>query len=542
MAQTGLFKRGSCYYFRLRIPADLVSHYGKREFKFSLSSKERAECIRKVRAELARLEDEFAEVRKRQEWQVRLHELTVRRVTSLDEATMDAIAASWLEQNLAADDSLRSAGDIGAVQDEIRDTVDALRPAYAIGETRLIEPAMDQFLVLLGIELAVSAEERRRLALKFLEASLRAATVRTSRLQGDAIPTVAVVPEATRVLRPSRIAAGPALTDVLARWTKATARRPRTLMEMTSLVAGFEDYSQRKPIQEITRQDGIGFRDHMKETRKLAPATLEKNLGLLSALLNFAVDEGLLAANPFSRIKVFKPTTAPVSRLAYDEQDLAAIFSCPLYNEGERPKAGAGEAAVWLPLIAAYTGARLEEIVLLTPYDLLRDPDHGWYFSIHDLGEGKHVKTASSRRKVPVHPVLIEAGLIDYRDAVAKEPWLFPGLVPSHNGQRSGNWSKWWGRYARQVIGLSKLKCFHSFRHTFKTACRAAGVEEAVHDRLTGHAAASVGRSYGEQPLSVLRAAIDRIRYANVVVPEVWGATEQPAGDRVLQTEANSGL
>ena len=53
MAQTDLFKRGSRYYFRLRIPADPISHYGKHEFKFSLGSKERAECVRKVRAELA---------------------------------------------------------------------------------------------------------------------------------------------------------------------------------------------------------------------------------------------------------------------------------------------------------------------------------------------------------------------------------------------------------------------------------------------------------------------------------------------------------
>ena len=92
---------------------------------------------------------------------------------------------------------------------------------------------------------------------------------------------------------------------------------------------------------------------------------------------------------------------------------------------------------------------------------------------------------------MPIHPVLIKAGIIAYRDAMAKEAWLFPHLVPANNGQRSGNWSKWWGRYARQTIGLSALTCFHSFRHSFKTACRAAGIEEAVHDSLTGHASVS---------------------------------------------------
>ncbi len=510
MAQTGLFKRGSSYYFRLRIPAELIPHYGKHEFKFSLGSKDRAECIRKVRAELARLELEFAEIRARQTRQIRLNDLTLRRVTSLDDATMDAIAATWLEQNLAADDSLRSMGDIGEMKDEIEAFVAALRPAYGSGETRIIEPALDQFVSLLGIELAISADEYRRLSLKFLEASLRAATTRASRLQGEAIPTTQVVPESTRTVRPARAATGVTLTAVLERWQKAAERRPRTLMEVASLVASFESYSQHKPLQAITRQDGIGFRDHLKETRGIGASTLEKYLALMGALLNFAVDEGLLNANPFSRIKVPKPKNAPVTRLPYTNEDLTAIFSCPLYTQGKRPRGGSGEAAVWLPLIGAYSGARLEEMVLLAPQDVIQDPEHGWYFSITDIGEDKHVKTVSSRRNVPVHPVLIQAGLLEYRDTVADEPWLFPHLVPGNNGQRSANWSKWWGRYARKVIGIaSTLKVFHSLRHSFKTACRVADIKEEVHDALTGHWSSSTGRHYGEQPLVVLRPAID---------------------------------
>ena len=315
MSHTGLFKRGGRYYFRLRIPQDLISHYGKHEFKFSLGSKDRSESIRLVRAELARLELEFASVRQQLARANRIHELATRRVTSLDEATIDALAATWLEQNLAADDSLRITGDIADDKDDIKATVTALRPAYAVGETQLIEPAMEQFVAMLGIELAVSSDERRRLALKFLEASLQAATIRANRLEGQVITTVSVVPETTRTLVPPSATAGGTLTNVLTRWQKAVERRPRTLAEVTALVADFEAYSQRKPLKALTRQDGMGFRDHLKQTRNLAPATLEKNLGLLSALLNFAVDEGLLSANPFSRIKIAKPKTAPVTRV-----------------------------------------------------------------------------------------------------------------------------------------------------------------------------------------------------------------------------------
>jgi len=525
MSQTGLFKRGGRYYFRLRVPIDLISHYGKTEFKFSLHSKDRSAAISKVRAELARVELEFAEVRTLQARATRIHEIVRQRITALDDDTIAAIAATWLEQNLAADDSLRAGGDIADLETEIQDTLKILRPAYGHGETKFIEPAMDEFVDHLGLDLQISPEDRRRLALKFLEASLQSVQIRAGRLDGQPVTTASVVPETTRTLALGRTTTGPTLTDVLGKWEKALERRPRTLQEVSSLVKGFGDFSHHKPIKTLTRQDGISFREHLKDTRGLAPATLKKNLALLNTLLNFAVDEGMLGANPFSRIKVQQPKTAPVTRLAYDEDDLAAIFTCPLYTHGMRPRGGGGEASIWFPLIGAYAGARLEEIALLTPQDLIKDPHYGWYFSITDLDEDKHVKTATSRRRVPVHPVLLQAGLIEYRSAMAadKVGWLFPDLITSKNGQRSGNWSKWWGRYAREKLGLSTLKVFHSLRHAFKTACRAAKVAEDIHDSLTGHASASVGRDYGEQPLSILRDAIDRIHYDRVVPPgRLW--------------------
>ncbi len=47
---------------------------------------------------------------------------------------------------------------------------------------------------------------------------------------------------------------------------------------------------------------------------------------------------------------------------------------------------------------------------------------------------------------------------------------MFPGLRPDKKGAVTGNWSKWWGRYARQSGITDRRKVFHSFRHTFKDA------------------------------------------------------------------------
>jgi hypothetical protein len=53
---------------------------------------------------------------------------------------------------------------------------------------------------------------------------------------------------------------------------------------------------------------------------------------------------------------------------------------------------------------------------------------------------------------------------------------------------------------------------FHSFRHTFKDLCRRTGIDEAVHDALTGHTAPHAGRRYGNElyPLEPLFEAIEQ--------------------------------
>jgi hypothetical protein len=69
------------------------------------------------------------------------------------------------------------------------------------------------------------------------------------------------------------------------------------------------------------------------------------------------------------------------------------------------------------------------------------------------------------------------------------------------------------------VLGrvLPKLKIMdrrkvasHSWRHRFKVLCRGAGIEQAVHDALTGH---SSGNGYGlGYPLRTLAVAIESYR------------------------------
>jgi hypothetical protein len=216
-------------------------------------------------------------------------------------------------------------------------------------------------------------------------------------------------------------------------------------------------------------------------------------------------------------MKIHNPAKEDGNRLPYDVDDLKAIFSSPIFRDGARPQGGAGEAAKWLPLIALFTGARLEEIGQALTNDMKHD-DGINYLDINtlDRGAGKRVKNRSSRRKLPVHPELVRCGLLAYVEERrrAGDERLFPALRPSVTGQITGNWSKWWSRYTDDLGIVDDRKVFHSFRHAFKDACRAARIEEELHDALTGHTSASVGRKYGNGvPLDVLAEAVAKVSY-----------------------------
>lgn len=221
--------------------------------------------------------------------------------------------------------------------------------------------------------------------------------------------------------------------------------------------------------------------------------------------------------------------------------DLYQIVRSSIFQDGLRPRACGGEAAVWLPLLAIYAGARLEELGQLTPGDVQEHPEFGWYIEITDRHDGQHLKTESSRRRVPVHSELINAGFLRYRAAMlaAASVRLFPELKPDKHGIVTASWSKWWGRYARGTIGISDTsKVFHSFRHLFKDTCRDAGILEEVHDALTGHKRGGIGRHYGggQYPLGPLFDAMKKFTFPGFALPAVMDGATKAAMPRRAKT------
>ena len=118
-----------------------------------------------------------------------------------------------------------------------------------------------------------------------------------------------------------------------------------------------------------------------------------------------------------------------------------------------------------------------------------------------------------------------------------REAWLFPKLETGPQGRRSESWVKWWSRYSRSHGLTDPNKTFHSFRHGFKDALRAARVGEDVNDALTGHSLGSVGRSYGRKDMArrftipVLAGAIAAIRYEGLNLLHLYSSGQRVFGE-----------
>jgi len=102
---------------------------------------------------------------------------------------------------------------------------------------------------------------------------------------------------------------------------------------------------------------------------------------------------------------------------------------------------------------------------------------------------------------------------------------LFPLIKAAPDRLQTASYSKWFGNYKRKVLKITDArKTFHSFRHTFKDACRVSGINPEHHDKLTGHSSGSVGDSYGGEfyPLRPLAKAISGLSFEGLDLSHLY--------------------
>ena len=199
---------------------------------------------------------------------------------------------------------------------------------------------------------------------------------------------------------------------------------------------------------------------------------------------------GFIGTNPCSEQALEIGEGDAIERKAYSHADLERIFRCGVFAPQPKfTKGGRGPAALWLPSLALFTGARLEELGQLLVEDIQRG-DGIDYLIVTDLpdeddpldfGGDKGVKTEEGRRRIPIHSELKRLGFLSFvaRRRAAGHVRLFPELE-YYRDRCTKNWSRYWARLTDRHVTDRKDKAFHSFRHTFTRKLRQAKVAETT--------------------------------------------------------------
>ena len=228
----------------------------------------------------------------------------------------------------------------------------------------------------------------------------------------------------------------------------------------------------------------------MKTARTLDKRTVDtRYMDKIAAVFQYAFHQGMVAGNIAQNV-VTSVTVAEKKarkRKPYDVEDLKKMFaSLPVHPE--RPH------LAWIPLIAAYSGARPGELCRLRVSDidvthripsmLVTEEDDSGDIVTNARGEG-------SQRLVPLHPLLVEMGLLEFvarRKAQGKE--LLFELRRKGSDKFVPLTGEYYARtfeaFNRKHVTNDLRKSFYSFRYNVHRALQLKNVPPEICDAITG--------------------------------------------------------
>jgi integrase len=321
-----------------------------------------------------------------------------------------------------------------------------------------------------------------------------------------------------------------------------------------------------KPVRDYTRQDFERYRDILDrlplrafdrfKTHDLAAAAAanEKRLRPFKVIDDKTVDDdyltpiktfftylvrhNLISASPAvgvvsSRTRDSRRTERPdEARNAFTPNQINAYFR---YIVRKRSRA---TEDYWLPILALYTGARLNELCQIESRRVVMHNER-WHIdlltvldqveieqAIRSLKEEERasaklmLKTASARRQIPIHDDLIKIGFIEFVDQRRDRrdnARLFPRLKPDRFGYFSSAVGKRLNLDLTRAGANAPNVSFYSFRHNFSAALTRALTPDRTKDRIMGHLVGGAQGHYGNAKLEdVESAVIERVAFPGV--------------------------
>lgn len=238
------------------------------------------------------------------------------------------------------------------------------------------------------------------------------------------------------------------------------------------------------PLYRGTRYAGKTLQeiDATADVETTGETTLIEELGVLNALYDFAIktQEGLLKnfANGLGKVIIGKRTKKKASSAKdiFRAADIQEIVKGLHYFKDKR-EFHKNPHLLFITLIGLYSGARINEICQLTVDDIELVDGIPCFNHKEEEKSTKSLKNSNSIRINPIHPMLINCGLLVFRDYQKAKGYsgLWEGsknhscdyYKPQKNC--SHYVGKWWNGTFKAKLTLSNesKQTYHSARHTF---------------------------------------------------------------------------
>jgi hypothetical protein len=579
---THLLRRGSQYYINVRVPKDLRSTLKKDIVRRSLHTSDPREAVRRVRIESIRIHDEFenlrAKSRAKKTQPTDLSEISEREAYNIASryfAGLEKMSEHWWENEAPKFE-----------EEQLADALDNLRIDEVVltGGSKHYEQSdgsvfLDDFLSKQGLVCSPDSRVYQKLRELFRRAQLENTRRTMDRIENRTVTAHdPLFRDVFAHTEPTRTGSAKSATvgDLLRRF--AQAQRAANLSAGTQMTYEIparimrEVLGEQKPVAEITTEDieklcdlqrqfpknaaqryrGLTLQQAITEAKRrgdvqrLSGKTLENYFNNIVTILNFAEEKRLISHNPARGRwlrQSFKRQT-PSRKTLFTIDELNQLFRAPLYTGCKDDETGYAVAGLnhprrgrfWVPLLSLFHGLRCNEAAQLYTEDVKQ---HGniHYLAIREEREDgskcdKRLKTKQSKRDVPVHPELIRIGFLDFVAGRRKDhtpPRLFPELSAGSTGYFSNSFSKWFARFVESALGRSTNATFHSFRHQFRDATRAARLSVESVARLAGWESGNLNQQRqvfqyggGEELLRMLADDIAKVKYPGLDLSHLY--------------------
>jgi integrase len=299
-------------------------------------------------------------------------------------------------------------------------------------------------------------------------------------------------------------------------WKEAEARglKPSTYQSYRNTFSYLRTFLDHDDARRVTKHDVIRFKDHRLATpssrtgKRVSVKTVkDSDLSALKSVFGWAVENLKLDSDPASGIKL-KPSKPLITRSkGFSDEEARAILKAALEHSSEHENPKTVAAKRWVPWLCAFTGARVGEMAQLRKKDVSKRDDHWVILITPDAGT---VKT-NKAREVVLHPQLLEQGFLSFVEESSDGP-LF--VTPDEQGSVLGPLKGLKNRlreFARAIVSDPNVAPNHGWRHRFKTVGLEVEISDRVLNAIEGHAARTVGDSYGDVTIKAIAAGIHKL-------------------------------